>query len=61
MALQNLARFDSITQFLSRPLHLEFSYKLKEYFLYYIFIYIYKYIIYYLYRKKYTGRIKLSN
>ena len=35
----------SITQFLSRPLHLELGYKLKVYFLYYIFLYIYKYII----------------
>ena len=35
----------SITQFLSRPLHLELGYKLKVYFLYYIFIYIYIYNI----------------
>ena len=50
----------SITQFISRPLYLQLGYKLKVYFLYYIFI-LYKYIIYYLYRKKHTGRIKLSN
>ena len=30
----------SITQFISRPLHLELGYKLKVYFLYYIFIII---------------------
>ena len=60
MAHQNLTQLlsYSITQFLSRPLHLELGYKLKVYFLYYIFN---KYIIYYLYRKKHTGRIKLSN
>ena len=38
MAHQDLARFDSITQFISRPLHLQLGYKLKVYFLYYIFI-----------------------
>jgi hypothetical protein len=42
MAHQNLTQLlsYSITQFLSRPLHLELGYKLKVYFLYYIFIYI---------------------
>ena len=42
MAHQNLTQLlsYSITQFLSRPLYLEFGYKLKVYFLYYIFIYI---------------------
>ena len=30
----------SITQFISRPLYLQLGYKLKVYFLYYIFIYI---------------------
>ena len=48
----------SITQFLFRPPHLQLGYKLKVYFLYYIFN---KYIIYYLYKKKHTVRIKLSN